>query len=120
MKAFDEKAVRKEFLWSGYEDWTGLWEAVWWVQTEYPELRGAPARDKAREVLRALLSEGLVYICFLDEDTNTESPIVKDEAHRILDEDSSWEPPTSPKHQLRYLTTEKGAKPFSSHAEASS
>jgi hypothetical protein len=120
MKKFDRAAARQEFLWAGYEDWTGLWEAVWWIQTEYPEMTGAPAREAARGVLSELLNEGLVYVCLLDEDTGREKPIPAEKARRILARDESWNAPDSVKGQLRYVTTEAGAKPFFKPAEAQS
>ena len=118
MQKFDREAARKEFLWSGYEDWTGLWEAVWWVQTEYPEMWGTPARDAARSVLSELLNEGLVYICYLDEDTNDESAIPTEKARQILAKDESWNAPESEKGQLRFVSTEEGARPFFRRSEA--
>ena len=120
MRKADSAAVKTELLWNGHDDWTGLWEAVWLIQTQYPNLQGDPAREEAKRLLSQMLSEDLIYLCYLDEDTNHETRIEKDEAQRILAEDKSWEPPTSSKHQLRYLTTEKGAKPLFKHAEASS
>jgi hypothetical protein len=65
-----------------------------------------------------MLSDGSIYLCFLDEDTNTETRIGKKEASNILANDRSWEPPDSPKHQLRFLTTEKGAEPLFNRTEA--
>lgn len=120
MKKFDKAAARKELLWAGYEDWAGLWEAVWWVQTEYSEMSGDRARDAARNVLLELLDEGLIYVCLLDEDTSSETPLPLEEARQVLARDESWNAPSSVKGQLRYVTTEEGAQPFFNRAEASS
>ena len=120
MRAIDKESARKELLWSGYEDWTGLWEAVWWFQTEYPELRGDPARNQARRFLKELVAEGLVRLCFLDESTNMETPIEREKALEIMSKDESWSTPDRLEHQVRYVTTEAGSKLLFKGAEASS
>lgn len=104
--------MKREIIWSGHEDWTGLWEIVWSLQTEYPDLRGTPARDEARKLLEELLRCGSVYLCLFDEDTNSETMMPEQEALAVLARDESWEPPQSPKGQFRFATTAEGVKPL--------
>jgi hypothetical protein len=104
----NKKAARKELLWSAHEDWTGLWEAAWSMQTMWPELQGQPAIDAARSVLQDLLREGLVYLCWFDEETNQERAISVEEAYSLLTSPENWRPPVSSKGQIRFATTAAG------------
>jgi hypothetical protein len=50
----------KGLLWSGIEDFTGLWDAAFTAQATEGLSSLQVARDRARRVLESLLTEGLV------------------------------------------------------------
>jgi hypothetical protein len=110
-----DKAAENEFLQMGLDDWTGLWETWWLLQTDSPELRGKPAIEAARRVLRGLVSRDLVYLGVFDENSNDERRLTSQEALALMDTEGTWQPPNSPRDQLRFATTEKGEKHLRRH-----
>ena len=104
----NKQLATREILWAAADDWTGLWEAVWSLQTLWPELTGKPAQREARSLLKELVSQGLVYICFFDELTNEERPVTAEEAYDLLDAAKNWQPPSSPQNQVRFAATQAG------------
>jgi hypothetical protein len=104
----DKQLVTREILWAAVDDWTGLWEAVWGIQTMWPDLVGKPAQEMAHSVLTELLARGLVYLCFFDESTSVERRVAGKEASRLLNVAENWQAPSNSDNQLRFAATEAG------------
>ena len=104
----NRQLAERNVLWSGVDDWTGLWEVVWEFQTLWPELKGEPATKLAHEVLKDLLVRGLVYLCLFDADTNREQPLSKQEALVLMTRPDAWEPPDSFKGRFCFASTKAG------------
>jgi hypothetical protein len=52
--------IRQELLAEGQDDYVGLWDVVWILRRTKPRLADDEIRGVALEVLRPLLSEGLM------------------------------------------------------------
>ena len=109
----DKKQAIHEILWMGVDDWTGLWEASWRLNTLSPELSVEQAEAQARALLGELVAEGLVYLCHFDEDSNEERKISLKSALLLLKQANAMNPPESARNQLRYASTSKGEERMS-------
>jgi hypothetical protein len=105
----DQKLAKRDILWAGVDDWTGLWEVVWDIQTKWPELAGHPAEEMARSLLRGLLAQGLVYLCYFKHEGNSERPVGTEEAYELMENEENWLPVADREH-VRFATTEAGEK----------
>lgn len=107
-----KQSLKNELLWDAADDWYGLWEALWQVKTESPELPEPNALEAARAAVKALLLDGLIYLCWFDQDANSEIGVMSsEEALKVVSRDESWEPVASfATGQIRYSATDKGIR----------
>ena len=105
----NKQVAEHELLWMGDDDWTGLWEAVWAMQSLWPELEGSPALEAARQTLKDLLLRDMVYISSFNSESNTECKLLREEALELLTTDDAWKVPDSEKNEFRFATTDKGS-----------
>ena len=105
----DKKVAQHDILWMATDDWTGLWEVAWSLQTLWPELRGEPAEQKGRALLSELLDDGLIYLCFFGEG-NKEKRVSRQKAHELLNDPENWEPPEGFIEHVRFAATEEGER----------
>jgi hypothetical protein len=92
--------LTKDLLWSGIEGFTGLWDAAFTAQ----------ARDRARNVLESLLTEGLVDLYqFRGLPRNDAAPVALERGFALLHDHGSWSVPEEEDDtSVWYDTTEKG------------
>ena len=102
------QASRQEVLTQAWEDWSGLWEAAWGIRSQQRELTPEAAVKEAKEVLEGLLSEDLIYICWLDN-AQRETRLSRKDAKKVIDA-VRWEAPQDARDQYWFATTEKGDK----------
>jgi hypothetical protein len=101
--------ARREILWSAWEDWTGLWEAVDQVKALSSELSSDESIDIARGVLEDLLSENLVFLCYFDDDgSQNEVRMKPSEATQVLRREDSWQIADGFIRQIRFAATDEG------------
>jgi hypothetical protein len=105
----ERELARRGALWAGVEDWTGLWEVAWEIQTNWPELVGQPAQDMARSILQELLAEGFVTLGFFKHEGNSWRPVAPNKALKLLLDEESWQPAGDREH-VRFLTTTTGER----------
>jgi hypothetical protein len=107
----------KDLLWSGIEDFTGLWDAALTAQSA----EGLPsldmARDRVRSVLESLLAEGLVDLYeFRGLPRNDATPVAWERRFRLMRDDQFWAAPEDGDDvSVWYDTTEKGFELYCEH-----
>ena len=106
----DKQLAERDLLWMADDDWTGLWEAWWSLQSAWPELQGEPAVQAAHALLKDLVARGLVYLCFFEAESNSETPMSSEVAYETMEDRKSWEPPDGDKQTIRFATTPGGKK----------
>ncbi|MEU8813387.1 hypothetical protein [Actinoplanes sp. NPDC048796] len=100
----------KDFLWSGIEDFTGLWDAASIAKAVEGLLSLETARDRARAVLEYLLAEELVDLyVFRGLPQNDAVPVALEQQAGLLRDVRHWSAPGKEDDvSVWFDTTEKG------------
>ena len=102
----------RRVLWLGIEDFSGLWEVVWELNTLMPDRDPAQNRDLARDIVHGLLAEGLVQIFQCKEPDGQQVAVSLETAEEVLAGDEAWEPPEFNGLSWRIGATEKGSEAY--------
>jgi hypothetical protein len=101
--------LTRNLLWSGVEDYTGLWNVVFEVQAVNGSQSIEDARGSARRIVHSLLVDGLIelFTCPWPPDNDAFEGVPPDDRSDILQDDMSW---TVDKEGplIWYVTTDKG------------
>lgn len=99
---------RDALLWATIEDYAGLWELEW----ELNSLEGAPPkganRQAARDLLGELLGRGWVSLYWSEEPDGELSPIPSEQSTEVLNDDKLWDPPSGWHRVVRVSATPAG------------
>jgi hypothetical protein len=104
----------KDLLWSGIEDFTGLWDAAFMVQAAESRPSLDVARDTARSILESLLAKSLVDLYqFRGLPQNDAAPVPPEWRSGLLHDDGFWVAPEEEDDvSVWYDTTEQGFELF--------
>jgi hypothetical protein len=100
--------VIRALLWLAIEDYAGLWEAVWELNTQRPELPKSDNRLAAEGTLRELLEAGHITLFRSREPYEDVVPISADESESVFASDASWTEPTPHGTSIRFGATPSG------------
>ena len=103
----DEELVRP-LLWLGIEDYAGLWEAVWELNTRRPEQPEPANRLIAERILRELLDAGHIRLFKSPEPYGDVASIPLHEAEAALGRCENWAEPRPNGVSVRFSTTPSG------------
>lgn len=96
-------------LWAAIEDYAGLWELVWELNSiELPE--GQEPASPARRVVRDSLERGWIALYRCQEPYGEMTPVAADSAVQLLDDDRNWAEPEKDTISVRVHATEAGAQ----------
>lgn len=98
----------KILLWACIEDYAGIWELLWEINSKFPELPRSERRRVTFEVIQLLLHNNFVKLYRCKEPYGDLSELDTDAAHLALKEDKNWEPPAIDGVSIRAEATEKG------------
>lgn len=94
----DRDLALYELLSMANEDVNGLYEAVWRLNTVFPDKSEPENRQLAEELVRRLVAGELVYVCREDRTfggpkvPSRVNPVPADEVDSVLADSESWEP----------------------------
>ncbi|PAP77221.1 hypothetical protein [Rubrivirga marina] len=77
----------------GVEDYTGLYEVIWGLNTQYPEADHEAKVRAAERAMRFLLDAGHVQLHGSRQEGPTEETLSLEVALRLLDDPAIWKPP---------------------------
>lgn len=103
------KGILKKILWAGIEDYSGLWEIFWEVETIQKNNDYDVVKKVINETLQYLLDEGLINLFFCKEPYGKMTKI-DENFQDVLANDNFWLPPSKNETSLRVGTTPKGEK----------
>lgn len=101
-------AVEK-ILWATIEDYCGLWEALWELNTIYPNNSIEKNRSLAKKAIKILVDRGMVKLFFCKEPYGDMIPIAESVRYDdILDKEGYWEAPKEKCESVRASATSSG------------
>jgi len=93
--------IRDAVLELASDDYVGLWEIAWRLNTLFPNESPSERQDMAGDVTSELLRDGRLTAfrgATFDGDV---TPIATDQAVRELETESAWEPPVQGSRHMR-------------------
>ena len=110
----DVKQITKKILWLGMEDYSGLWEILWELNTLYPEISETKKYELAQNTVQALIDKGYLNLYRCEEPYDKLSKVSSNEAYSLIDDFESWKEPKPNSISLRIGTTQKGEDAYKS------
>ena len=77
----------------GVEDYTGLYELIWGLNTHYPEVDAETKVRAADKAMRSLLDAGHVQLHDSRQEGPSEETLTIEATVRLLDDPAVWKPP---------------------------
>ncbi len=102
--------VRGALLWLAIEDYAGLWEAVWDLNSRRPQLPESENRRVAEETLRELVRAGQVTLFRSREPYEDVTPISAAESDEVLADRENWLEPTPHGTSIRFGATRQARR----------
>lgn len=104
------KDVAYKILWSTIEDYVGLWEILWELNSLFPENGQKENQVRAKQILKHFLEQNLVtfYMSTWGSDKLTELQFK--EASKMLNGEKYWQAPQKNEQCIKIGNTEKGEK----------
>ena len=100
----------EKLLWASMEDYCGLWELVWEINTLHPNNSPRESQHITLHCILDLLSRDLVQLYHCQEPYGRMTMIRRDNYFRYLQDHKVWEPPPPKAHSVRVSATEAGEK----------
>ena|SRR6266487_1307351 len=92
--SIDQSKLRQEVLSDGEGDYTGLYEIVWSLNTQYPNVSRDLKVAAARTTVAELVKEGQVALYRTVWGSNRYEPVPQKDALSALGAPAVWEDPT--------------------------
>jgi len=105
----DLERLRREILEDGEEDYCGLYEIIWSLNTKYPDVDRHTKIESARSAFLPLAREGQVSLFESVWASSDYKPVSQADALRKLEDVSVWSDPTE-KPYLSYTTSPSPAR----------
>jgi len=100
--------ISKVVLWATIEDYVGLWELLWEVNTQFSDIPEEQRKQALLEVLQQLLNKDLINLYSCKEPYGEVSILDKSIAYAALTEEKNWQAPDLTDISIRAGATEKG------------
>jgi len=92
--AIDMNKLREEVLSDGADDYFGLYEIIWSLDSHYPDVSRDHKIRGARTIALALLEEGKISLYMTVWASNYYESVPREDALRALRTDDAWKEPT--------------------------
>lgn len=100
--------IEREILSAAVEDYTGLWEILWQLNTDYPEKPPEANRRMAADAIVSLAERGLIALYLGAEFPAGARRIEPAEVSSVLDADAHWNEPAAHAEHVRLAATDSG------------
>lgn len=104
--------VPHKILWACIEDFVGLWEIHWEINSLHPENSFEENRAIGIEILSDLLMNGLVDVYSDVWGSDKLTLVKKSDGIKLLEDDQSWSSPTISQPCVKIGNTDKGLKVY--------
>jgi hypothetical protein len=97
----------------GHEDFNGLYELVWGLNSSHPEVVPGERLRAAQAALLSLVSRGLLAVFAAEQPLQNPQPVASASVERVLSDPESWLPPgeRAAPHYC-FATTEAGERSY--------
>jgi len=102
------KDIVYKILWSTIEDFVGLWEILWELNSALPEKSQKENQEKARRILRYFLEQSLVTFYMNKWGSDELEKLYFNEALKLLEDEKYWNAPAVNELCIKIGNTEKG------------
>ena len=102
----------KALLWAGIEDYAGLWEAVWELNSLRPQAQESENRSSAKRLVCELLKDGHVRLFESREPYEDVTPLPTNEIELVIGQPENWEEPAPKGVSIRFGTTPSGERVY--------
>jgi hypothetical protein len=99
-------------LWQAIEDYSGLWELLWELKTQRPEVDDRQLRSEASAAVADLVLRGLIDLYRCQEPYGQLSKIATEEITTVLAEDAVWAEPEKGGISVRMGATQAGEETY--------
>ena len=101
----------EKLLWTSIEDYCGLWELVWEINTLHPNLSRKEGQHIALQCMLYLISKDLVRLFYCQEPYGRMIEIVDRSSYpNLLQDLKLWEAPLPGTRSIRVSATKSGEK----------
>jgi hypothetical protein len=100
--------MKRMILTSASEDYCGLWEAIWELNSAYPRLSPGEREFAAKAIVRELLEEGLIDLYVRKEPKAQEERLSREQWDGALSNELYWDAPEGHAAVVVFCTTPKG------------
>lgn len=104
------KNIAYKILWSTIEDFVGLWEILWELNSELPENSQRENRDISKKILRYFLEQNLVTIYVSKWGSDELEAKDYSESLNLIEDEKLWNAPVINELCVKIGNTEKGEK----------
>lgn len=108
MTTLSDDEVRDIALWQAIEDYAGLWELFWELNTVDPEGDEAAHFTSATQAVRSLVEDGLIELFYCQEPYGEMTRVPSGERQRVIEEQGYWQEPAKDARSVRMSATEAG------------
>ncbi|HEV7935273.1 MAG TPA: hypothetical protein VGP70_23545 [Actinomadura sp.] len=107
-----EEQFRKAVLWAAIEDYSGLWEIVWELNTLDPEGAEKQHIQMSKAIVRDFLNRDWVQLFWCQEPYGGVTLIAEKEIGQVLADAASWMPPDPEAVSVRVSATDAGERMY--------
>jgi hypothetical protein len=104
----DEKKAQRVILWAAIEDYAGLWELVWELNTAFPDADESEKLSTCQRITGELISSGYVELFRCEEPDGDTTKLPTSEALALILKRDSWKTPDGDTTSLRVSATVSG------------
>lgn len=107
-----ESELARRVLWLAIEDYSGLWEVIWELNSLAPSRDSGQSRVLAKRLVHDLLVKGLIQIYRCQEPDGELLAVPTADGKKILERTDAWKPPEFDGCSWRIGATEKGEQAY--------
>lgn len=104
------KDLAYKILWSTIEDFVGLWEILWELNSLRPNKSQEENQEIARKILICFLKQNLISFYMSQWGSDELKELEFSEAFKLVEDDKFWNPPAINELCIKIGNTEKGEK----------
>lgn len=108
--------IARTLLWACIEDYAGLWELLWEVNSKFPMFSDEERKRGSLEAMQLLLDRGLIKLYRCKEPYGDLSELDADAVRGALSEEDNWKAPEFRDVSIRAGATKDGEALYQSGA----